>query len=418
MKKVFIAFLSLALCLAFAGCSSALPAAASSVPTATPAVAPTPSPSLFSQDPSELPSFTLPETSGSEPSPSVEESSPETYDEGMYEVGTDIPAGEYFLTCTGGYGAYFEIDSDTSGTLDSIVANGNFETTSIVTVKKGQYLTVESAYFEPLKDLGDQDLTGDEWSEGMYKAGLTIPEGKYKLLPDEGETAYVEVDSDSNHVLDSIVTNDNFDAQRYITIKKGQYITVSRATLVKQGAGNDETAQVSSSASVEPSAPSDEPVTYDPGMYEVGAEIPAGEYILIFDGDYSAYFEIDSDTSGALGSIIANDNFDSTSIVTVKKGQYFTVKDAYFMLLKDLGDQDLTGDEWGEGMYKVGLTLPAGKYKLIADEGETAYVEIDSNSSHVLDSIVTNDNFENSKTVTVKKGQYLKVSRATIQRIG
>lgn len=62
------------------------------------------------------------------------------YEEGMYKVGKDIPAGEYKVHPTEGMG-YYEVDSGLGGgSLDNIVSNENFETDVYVTVSDGQYL--------------------------------------------------------------------------------------------------------------------------------------------------------------------------------------------------------------------------------------------------------------------------------------
>jgi hypothetical protein len=63
-------------------------------------------------------------------------------------------------------------------------------------------------------------------------------------------------------------------------------------------------------------------------------------------------------------------------------------------------------------MYRVGIDIPAGEYKLISDEEYSAYVCVYGSSS-VSKDIVTNDNFENSKYITVKDGEYLYFSRCT-----
>lgn len=65
-----------------------------------------------------------------------------TYAEGMYKIGVDIPAGEYLLTATKELDAYFEVTSDSTGQSD-IVNNGTFDSTQYVTVKDGQYLSLD-----------------------------------------------------------------------------------------------------------------------------------------------------------------------------------------------------------------------------------------------------------------------------------
>ena len=64
----------------------------------------------------------------------------------------------------------------------------------------------------------------NKYSEGMYKVGRDIAAGEYKVIPTGTVGSYVEVAKDSKGVVGSIVTNDNFTAEKYVTIKDGQYI--------------------------------------------------------------------------------------------------------------------------------------------------------------------------------------------------
>lgn len=142
---------------------------------------------------------------------------------GMYKVGTDIPAGEYVLVGDG----YFRIDKDSSGDFSSIVANDNFSGNSIITVSAGQYLTVERAVFYDINLNPDVNTSG----EGMFKVGLHIPAGEYKLVSTGSLSGYYAIRSDSSHSFKSIKSNDNFTGEKYITVKNGQYLTLSRCKI-------------------------------------------------------------------------------------------------------------------------------------------------------------------------------------------
>ena len=62
---------------------------------------------------------------------------------GMYKVGIDIPAGEYKVTPTGSASAYYLVANDSSGEVSSWVTNASFDDVRNVTVKHGQYITLE-----------------------------------------------------------------------------------------------------------------------------------------------------------------------------------------------------------------------------------------------------------------------------------
>lgn len=152
---------------------------------------------------------------------------------GMYKVGVDITAGEYILLSNST--AYFEITSDSTGTLDSIIANDNFTGRSYITVSDGEYLNFKRAKLYTLDTAPTVDTSSGKLTAGMYKVGVDIPAGEYKISSTRSDgsalSAYFETSVDSRHQLSSIVTNDNFDGERYITVTTGQYVKLRNCTL-------------------------------------------------------------------------------------------------------------------------------------------------------------------------------------------
>lgn len=148
------------------------------------------------------------------------------------------------------------------------------------------------------------------------------------------------------------------------------------------------------------------------GMYKVGTDISPGEYLLYPDGGM-AYYQVSKDSSGALESIISNDNFSGTRYVTVKDGQYFELKSSKMLPVGEAPVQAPQNGKYSEGMYKVGRDIKAGEYKVVA-EGTSAYYEVASNSNGDIESIVANDNFEGEKYITIKEGQYIKLNGCSI----
>ena len=64
------------------------------------------------------------------------------------------------------------------------------------------------------------------------------------------------------------------------------------------------------------------------------------------------------------------------------------------------------------GMYLVGRDIPAGTYKLTADN-ESGYWERLSDASGSFDAIIANDFFTGNSFVTVNNGEYLKIEYCT-----
>lgn len=187
--------------------------------TATPSPSPTPKPT-------PVPTPTPTPQPTPEPTPTVHWRAG-----GMYKIGQDVPAGIYCIAANSS--CYYEVSKDSSGELDSIIQNGNTDTFAFVEVKDGQYLTVERGTFAPADEIEPIQPQGGKWGEGMYRIGVDIPAGEYKVVcNDERYSAYIAVLSNVSGGIRAIVTNDNFDGEKYITVKDGQYLEVSRADVV------------------------------------------------------------------------------------------------------------------------------------------------------------------------------------------
>ncbi|MEG2230660.1 MAG: cell wall-binding protein, partial [Lachnospiraceae bacterium] len=142
------------------------------------------------------------------------------------------------------------------------------------------------------------------------------------------------------------------------------------------------------------------------GTYKVGTDIVAGAYVLLNNSKYSSYYAVSSDSTG--DSIIANENFNYNSIVTVNDGQYLKLTRCTLSPILEVPTIDYTHGN----MFYIGYHLPAGEYKLqCTDARFSAYYSV-SNDALQKD-ITTNDNFTGQTYVTVKDGQFLKLSRCT-----
>lgn len=149
------------------------------------------------------------------------------------------------------------------------------------------------------------------------------------------------------------------------------------------------------------------------GTYKIGADIEAGEYIVKnTSSGRSTYIAIKTDSSDSLDSILSNENFDGYYFVTLSDGQYFEVSRGDFALANTVEIEfDCTALD--EGLYRVGVDIPAGEYKCIASDPDRYgyYCVYSSNSGKFP--ISSNDLFDGSSYVTVYDGQYLYVNRAT-----
>jgi hypothetical protein len=165
-----------------------------------------------------------------EPKPEPEEESVKIYKDGIYRVGTKIPAGEYVVfTDDDVLNGYMEIASSSRGTLDDAIANEAFSYNTIVTVNDGNYLILDGAYAISIDEAKELDLT----REGMFKVGVHLKAGEYKLECTIESAAYVQVRSDSSHDFDSILTIESFEDEKYITVEDGQYLFIYGCHIVQ-----------------------------------------------------------------------------------------------------------------------------------------------------------------------------------------
>ena len=153
---------------------------------------------------------------------------------GTYKVGTDISAGEYLVFSTGH--AYIESAKDSSGNLDSIIFNDNLMNNAhaYVTLNEGEYFKMTGGEMYPVEDAESVIPEDGLYQDGMYKVGTDIPAGEYKvILTSDLGMGYLEVSADSSHQLGSIITNDNVQADTYITVKANQYLKLQGLEIQK-----------------------------------------------------------------------------------------------------------------------------------------------------------------------------------------
>lgn len=159
-----------------------------------------------------------------EPAESEPEEEKAGFAGGMYKVGVDIPAGEYVVVGSG----YLQISSDSSGSFESIVANDNYSNRTIILVKDGQYVQFSGRAYT-WEEAPKVDTSRGALPDGKYKVGVDFPAGEYKLIPTG--TGYYGLSSSADESLDVLLSNDNFDTERYLTVQDGQYLKLNRASL-------------------------------------------------------------------------------------------------------------------------------------------------------------------------------------------
>ncbi len=152
------------------------------------------------------------------------------------------------------------------------------------------------------------------YSDGQYKVGVDIPEGVYLLLGYDDRSSYFSVNKspDGNTII-----NDNFKSFSYISVKAGEYLTLSRCDAVD---GNKKQPRI------------DDIYEIRDGMYLIGRDLPAGEYKLkgVRDGSKGYYAVTDS-----RHDVYRNDFFSGTAYVKVSKGEFLKLSGALIIIAPD-----------------------------------------------------------------------------------
>lgn len=153
------------------------------------------------------------------------------YKSGFYEVGKDLPAGEYLVV---GDKITKEAETSVAVTKDSKKEDEIFDESVMgnvyVTLEKGQFVEVKNGDMYPV-DLAPSNTPKDKvYKDGMYKVGKDIKAGTYdvKALKKDGE---IKIYKDSSHKKDSLISEKEFKDTEKVTLKDGQYILLDDAQI-------------------------------------------------------------------------------------------------------------------------------------------------------------------------------------------
>ena len=121
------------------------------------------------------------------------------------------------------------------------------------------------------------------------------------------------------------------------------------------------TVEPTATPSVAPT-PSPAPQVYDPGVYQVGNDLSAGDYLL----SQPTHFQIAFESSFEPHVLIADKDTDGRTYVTLEGDDWFHFNNGQ---LYPQGTAPEAGDlPLAAGMYKAGQDLPAGEYVLLAED--------------------------------------------------
>lgn len=154
---------------------------------------------------------------------------------------------------------------------------------------------------------------------------------------------------------------------------------------------------------------------YGSGVYKAGTDIPAGEYIVFYD--FGSSFNVKSgpkDYSQTLNKETLYTN--RTLVISVKEGEYihYTGSD-YFYSIDANPPVTLTTN----GIFKVGLHLPAGEYQIIPKNSTNYSNQVNVfKDSYYRDSPIE-ERYKNTldDPITLEEGQYVQLKNCQLKRI-
>lgn len=144
------------------------------------------------------------------------------------------------------------------------------------------------------------------------------------------------------------------------------------------------------------------------GMYKIGTDIPEGEY-FVWATSYFCSVQVSSDSSGSVASNITTEMCDTFMFISVRSGQYLDVSGGSFVPanIAPVPEMQENGT-YKPGMYRVGIDIPAGEYKVAATD-DFCYIQVLKDSFGLISSHVNTEYVDGQAYVTVIEGQYLSV---------
>jgi hypothetical protein len=162
----------------------------------------------------------------------------DTWEDGTYNIGTDLAAGEYVLIANNEFSAYLEIAADDSGEFEAIIYNDNFYNRTRVTLEEEEFFTFNNATMYRADEAPPVPREGD-LPEGMYLVGTDIEAGVYELEATEEIGGYYAVFDNARHDKYGYISNFNFLEWAEVSVDDGDYLHVARAVILRPSGQNE-----------------------------------------------------------------------------------------------------------------------------------------------------------------------------------
>lgn len=154
---------------------------------------------------------------------------PESYEtifeEDVYKIGTDMPAGEYKVFSVEDHASY-TLTNDARG--EDYVAYMSFDTFSYVSVEDDQFLELKNSFAIPVEDADPVVIENDIIDPGVYRIGIDIDPGEYKVTATDEHASYT-ITGDAN--MNDYIDYSSIEKSNYIEVLEGEYLELKNAEI-------------------------------------------------------------------------------------------------------------------------------------------------------------------------------------------
>lgn len=156
----------------------------------------------------------------------------------------------------------------------------------------------------------------------------------------------------------------------------------------------------------DPFDPASYATIFESDVYKIGVDMPAGEYKVFALDEYASY-TLANDARGE--DFVAYMSVDTFAYVSVEDDQFLELEDAFAVPIEEVDPIEIEDDKIGPGVYRVGIDIEPGEYKVNAiDEYASYTIAGDPN----MDDYIDYSSIEKSNYIEVLDGEYLQLEDA------
>lgn len=160
-----------------------------------------------------------------------------------------------------------------------------------------------------------------------------------------------------------------------------------------------------------------EAVVYDSGTYQIGPEIPTGDYVIHENEDAVFASVIIRTGSSDNADLVLYHLINSQAVIRLEEGTWLTLSGTRATPIAQVAEALKDVDEFTEGGYLVGAMLPAGAYTAKPDDraplsSYSVYGDVLGTGAQLLKFEVLRDPAE----ISLAAGEYIELSGCTLSR--